>query len=46
MSNHDKVYENLVKALQNEDHPFTSAADGLRTVELIERIYHSVSLSE
>ncbi|HEY6503081.1 MAG TPA: Gfo/Idh/MocA family oxidoreductase [Chitinophagaceae bacterium] len=44
MSNHDKVYDNLVKALVNDDHPFTSAADGLKTVETIERIYKSVSL--
>jgi UDP-N-acetyl-2-amino-2-deoxyglucuronate dehydrogenase len=46
MSNHDKVYENLVKALQNDGHPFTHASDGLRTVETIERIYNSVSLPE
>lgn len=45
MSNHDKVYENLVKALNNEDHPFTNARDGLKTVAAIEEIYNSVSLS-
>jgi len=45
MSNHDKVYENLVKALQDDTHPFTYAEDGLKTVETIERIYNSVSLS-
>lgn len=45
MSNHDKVYENLLKALQNHHHPFTHAAEGLKTVEIIERIYNSVSLS-
>ncbi len=45
MSNHDKVYENLVKTLKNDNHPFTGAADGLRTVALIERINNSVSLS-
>lgn len=45
MSNHDQVYENLVKALAHEDHPFTSAEDGLKTVQAIERIYHSVALS-
>ena len=44
MSNHDKVYENLVKALQDDNHPFTSATDGWKTVETIERIYNSVSL--
>jgi len=45
MSHHDKIYENLVKAINNDGHPFTNAADGLKTVELIERIYKSVSLS-
>ena len=44
MSNHDKIYENLVKALDDNDHPFTNAADGLKTVETIERIYKCVSL--
>jgi predicted dehydrogenase len=44
MSNHDKVYENLLKALTNDNHPFTHAIDGLKTVEIIERIYNSVSL--
>ncbi len=44
MSNHDKVYENLVKALKDDDHPFTNAADGLKTVEAIERIYNSIPL--
>jgi hypothetical protein len=45
MSNHDKVYENLLKALEDETHPFVNAIDGLQTVELIEKIYNSVSLS-
>ncbi len=45
MSNHDKVYENLVKALQDPAHPFTNAWDGLKTVEAIEKIYNSVPLS-
>ncbi len=44
MSNHDKVYENMLKALQDDNHPFTQAADGFKTVEVIERIYNSVSL--
>ncbi|MBL7740147.1 MAG: Gfo/Idh/MocA family oxidoreductase [Chitinophagaceae bacterium] len=44
MSNHDKIYENLVKALYDNTHPFANAADGLKTVETIERIYNSVSL--
>jgi predicted dehydrogenase len=42
MSNHDKIYENLVKVLYDDAHPFANAADGLRTVEAIEKIYQSV----
>lgn len=42
MSNHDKVYQNLIKALDNEAHLFASAAEGLKTVEIIERIYNTV----
>lgn len=45
MSNHDSVYENLLVALKDESHPFSYAEDGLKTVEAIERIYKSVSLS-
>jgi len=41
MSNHDKVYENLIKALNNDNHLFASAAEGLKTVEIIERIYNA-----
>jgi predicted dehydrogenase len=45
MSNHHRIYENLIKTLSDETHPFTNAVDGLRTVEAIEKIYKSVSLS-
>jgi UDP-N-acetyl-2-amino-2-deoxyglucuronate dehydrogenase len=44
MSNHDKVYENLVRALHDDNHPFTQAAEGLKTVETIEKIYQSITL--
>jgi UDP-N-acetyl-2-amino-2-deoxyglucuronate dehydrogenase len=44
MSNHDKVYENLIKALDDEDHLFASAAEGLKTVEIIENIYKANAL--
>jgi len=45
MSNHDKVYENMLKALVDDSHPFSNATDGLKTVELIERIYQTIPLS-
>jgi|SRR5688572_12336733 len=41
MSNHDKVYENLLIALNNPGHTFAGAEDGMKTVEIIEKIYAS-----
>ena len=43
MSNHKEVYENLVHALNNDNHTFTNAFDGLKTVEAIEKIYKAVT---
>ncbi|MFZ1454291.1 MAG: Gfo/Idh/MocA family oxidoreductase [Ferruginibacter sp.] len=42
MSNHDKVYENLVIALSDDTHEFASAEEGLKTVEIIEKIYNTL----
>lgn len=39
MSNHDKVYEHLIRALHEPGYEFASALEGLKTVEIIERIY-------
>lgn len=44
MSNHDKVYDNLVKALDDDEHLFAGAAEGLKTVEIIEHIYKATVL--
>lgn len=41
MSNHNKVYENLLVALKNPGHAFANVEDGMKTVEIIERIYAS-----
>lgn len=41
MSNHDKVYYNLLLALNNAAHPFATADEGIKTVEIIEQIYNS-----
>jgi UDP-N-acetyl-2-amino-2-deoxyglucuronate dehydrogenase len=41
MSNHDKVYENIKKAFTNKDYSIANATDGLKTVEIIEKIYQS-----
>jgi len=39
MSNHDKVYENLVNVLTNGAAISTNSYEGLKTVEIIEKIY-------
>ena len=41
MSNHDKVYENLVDVLQNGGAISTNAFEAMKTVEIIEMIYAS-----
>ncbi len=42
MSNHDMVYQNLVDVLSNNAAISTSAFEGLKTVEIIDKIYSSV----
>jgi UDP-N-acetyl-2-amino-2-deoxyglucuronate dehydrogenase len=39
MSNHDKVYENVIDVLHNNAQMTTPAEEGLKTVEIIEKIY-------
>jgi len=39
MSNHDKVYENLIDVLNNKAIIATNAFEGMKTVEIIEKIY-------
>ena len=39
MSNHDKVYENVVEVLSNQGVIATNGFEGLKTVEIIDRIY-------
>ena len=41
MSNHDKVYENLVDVLLNDSPISTNAFEALKTVEIIDKIYSS-----
>ncbi len=41
MSNHDKVYENLIDVLRNGGSLYTSSYESLKTVEIINRIYQS-----
>jgi UDP-N-acetyl-2-amino-2-deoxyglucuronate dehydrogenase len=41
MSNHDKVYQNLVEVLSGLGAIATSGMEGLKTVEIIEKIYKS-----
>jgi len=39
MSNHDKVYDNLIEVLQHNASISTNSFEGLKTVEIIEKIY-------
>lgn len=43
MSNHDKVYENLIDVLKKGSSISTSSFEGLKTVEIIDKIYSSVN---
>jgi UDP-N-acetyl-2-amino-2-deoxyglucuronate dehydrogenase len=43
MSNHDKVYQNLVSVLNGQASIATSGMEGLKTVEIIEKIYRSAN---
>jgi len=42
MSNHDKVYDNLIDVIQNGGSISTNSFEGLKTVEIIDKIYQSV----
>lgn len=42
MSNHDKVYANIVDVLNNKGVIATNGYEGLKTVEIIDKIYSSV----
>ena len=39
MSNHDKVYDNLIEVLHNNAAISTSSFEGLKTVEIVQKIY-------
>jgi predicted dehydrogenase len=42
MSNHDKVYDNLIDVLTNSGIIATNGYEGLKTVEIIDKIYTSI----
>lgn len=43
MSNHDKVYENVIDVLTNSGIIATNGFEGLKTVEIIDKIYTNVN---
>jgi len=43
MSNHDKVYENLVRVFRGDEEAATVGYEGLKTVEIIEKIYSTIA---
>ena len=44
MSNHDKVYDNLIDVLNHNGSISASLFDGLKTVEIIEKIYNAAKI--
>jgi UDP-N-acetyl-2-amino-2-deoxyglucuronate dehydrogenase len=44
MSNHDKIYKNVINVLLNGDSIATNSFEGLKTVEIIDKIYQSAKL--
>jgi hypothetical protein len=44
MSNHDKVYKNLIEVLNGNGIIATNGFEGLKTVEIIDRIYSSFEI--
>jgi predicted dehydrogenase len=45
MSNHDKVYENVVDVLQNGAPMYTTAFEAMKTVEIIDKIYKAATFT-
>ena len=43
MSNHDMIYKNVINVLNSRDKIATTGEDGLKTVEIIEKIYSSLA---
>jgi len=43
MSNHDKVYENVIDVLTNKGRIQTNMLEGLKTVQIIEKIYKAAN---
>lgn len=46
MSNHDKIYENVVDVLNNGSSISTNSFEGLKTVEIIDKIYQSANRNQ
>jgi hypothetical protein len=45
MSNHDKVYDNVIDVLLNKGIIGTNGFEGLKTVEIIDKIYNAANRS-
>ena len=45
MSNHDKVYENVIETLNGKAKIATNGLEGLKTVEIIEKIYKQANVT-
>jgi len=45
MSNHDKIYSNVIDVLKNGGSIATNFFEGMKTVEIIDKIYQSAKLN-
>ena len=45
MSNHDKVYEHMIRALNGQDHHITDGPEAMRTVAFIEEFYKNTPVT-
>lgn len=46
MSNHDNVYENLIEVLNNHGIIATNGYEGLKTIEIIDKIHSSIQVNK
>ena len=43
MSNHDKIYQNVVQVINHNASITTNMFEGLKTVEIIEKVYKDIN---
>jgi hypothetical protein len=46
MSNHDKVYQNIVNVIDGKENIATNAIEGMKVVKIIENLYANSTVEE